>query len=214
MTAAELASHLANVARRNLAKEAAIVAMTPEQRSAFEARQVQKRGKADARNRTRTEARERAIAAINAHVDSMHLPSDFPLSERETAIPQNEATMRGILLAEFPRPNGGRALVVLREWKGALRILFTIAYVENGRAVRSRGWTLYLRDATSDGEVALSTRELRALYEAIGLLVARLESGDAELAADVGRLQDAREQAPHERKPRVSGDPDNAGGAP
>jgi hypothetical protein len=200
MTPEELAAHLANVARRQLAKEAAIAAMTPEQRAVFDTRQAQKREKVEARSRKRADARARALATLEAHVDGLYMPNDLPRSERETPVPQSEATMRGIPLAEFARPNGARALVLLREWNGELRILFTLGYVENGRAVRSRGWTLYLREATADGEVIQSTRELRALYETMGLLLARLESGDSGLLANVVQLQGAREQSAEERR--------------
>ena len=83
---------------------------------------------------------------------------------------------------------------MLREWRGELRILFTLAYVENGRPVRSRGWTMYLRSTTEDGEVVLSLDELDALIAALMDVRARIASGDPSLLAQIAAMRAGREE--------------------
>ena len=165
--------------------------MSADERAAHDAA---KRERAEERNQARAAVREQARATLDAAVDPMAVPGDLPLADRETSVGQSEATMRGILLGDFPRPNGGRAIVMLREWRGELRILFTLAYVENGRAVRARGWTLYLRRTTEDGEVVPSLDELDAVIAALMDVRARVASGDASLRAQIAAMHDAREE--------------------
>jgi hypothetical protein len=127
------------------------------------------------------------------------------LADREPPVPETEATMRGILLAEFSRPNGGRRLVLLREWKERRGILQTLAYVENGRPVRSRGDKIYLHEVTADGEVVLSLRELDGEIAALTELRARLAADESSLAAQVVAMRAAREQWARERRRRLRG---------
>jgi hypothetical protein len=169
----------------------ALAAMTDEQREAYEAA---RRDEKAARSSVRARRRASALALLDVHVDALRVPGDLPLADREPAVPQSEATMRGILLAESGRPNGARRLVLLREWEGQLRILRTLAYVENGRPVRSRGDTIYLREVTSDGEVVQSLQELDTEIDVLTYLRARLTGNDPDLAAQIASMREARER--------------------
>jgi hypothetical protein len=139
--------------------------MTPELRAVHEVRTVQDRArKAEAlaamtdssARRTRRHGatrRRRAVASglVVARVRApcstrtrirCAYPGTWPLADREPMVPQTEATMRGVQLGYFARHNGARRLILLREWNGLPRILRTLAFVENGRPVRSRGDTI------------------------------------------------------------------------
>jgi hypothetical protein len=199
MATEERAAHEVKRAQERARRAEALAAMTDEQREMYEAARS---AETSARKSASAQRRARALASLDAHVDPLHVLGDFQLSERETAVPQSDATMRGVLLADFVRPNGDRALVMLREWKGELRILFTLAYVENGRPVRSRGWTLYLRDVTADGEVVPSTRELGAIIAALAEVQKRVASSDPALMAQIAAMHDARERWEREREGR------------
>jgi hypothetical protein len=164
--------------------------MTPSELTAHDAAKLHRH---EQRARERLEKRTRAQRVLDDWVGSLRVPGDLPLAPREMAIEANEATMRGMLVAKFQRPNGAHALVLLREWRGELRLLFTIIYVENGGAVRSRGWTLYLRDVTADGEIIQSMRELDELIAALTSIRDRIASADPALLADVDRMHEARE---------------------
>jgi hypothetical protein len=191
MTAEERAAHEVRTAQNRARKAEALAAMTDEQRDAREQARRAERAAGDS-----VKARRRASARtlLDAHVDALRVPGDLPLADREPPVPQTDATMRGILLAEFRRPSGGHRLVLLREWKGRLRILRTLAYVENGRPVRSRGDTIYLDEVTADGEVMPSLRELDAEIAALTNLRTRLAENDADLAARVAVIREAAER--------------------
>jgi hypothetical protein len=196
MTPKEHAAHLLKTAQDRTRKAEALAAMTDEQREAYD---QAKRAEKGSRDSVRARRRARARALLDAHVDALRVPGDLPLADREPPVPQTEATMRGILLGEFPRPNGGRRLLMLREWDGRLRLSRTLAYVENGRAVRSRGDTIYLHEVTADGDVVPSYRELDEEIAALADLRARLAANDPALAAKVAAMREAREQSERER---------------
>ncbi|HXX69643.1 MAG TPA: hypothetical protein VEK07_20840 [Polyangiaceae bacterium] len=189
MTAEERAAYEVSKAQDRQRKAEAFAAMTDEQRAAIE---LARQAEGEARAAVRARRRVRALAVLNEHVDAMWSLADLPLAAREATVPQSEATMRGTVLAEFARPNGGRRLVLLREWQGRLRILRTLAYVENGRPVRSRGDTIHLHEMTTDGEVVVSFRELDEEIAVLRELRTRLESDAPTLAAQLAALREGR----------------------
>jgi hypothetical protein len=207
MTPEQRAAHELRVVQNRARKVEALASMTPELLAEYDAARAVRRA---ALKSLAARRRAPAQAAVAAWVVALHVPGDLPLADREPPVPQSEATLRGIVLADFERANGARALVMLREWDGRLRILFTLAYVENGRAVRSRGWTLDLFDLGPDGEVVFSTRKLDELIRVLTDVRTRLASGDASLAAQVAGMREARERWSRENAPsatdKVSGE--------
>ncbi len=191
MTPEQRAAHEVRTAQDRAHKAEALAAMTDEQLEMYEAA---RRDENAARSGVRARRRASARALLDAHVDALRVPGDLPLADREPLVPQTEATMRGILLADSLRPNGARRLVLLREFDGQLRILRTLVYVENGRPVRSRGDTIYLREVSPDGELVQSLRELDAEIEALTYLRARLAGNDPDLAVQIASMREAREQ--------------------
>jgi hypothetical protein len=191
MSPEQRAAHEVRTAQERARKAEALAAMGDDQLEAYEAA---RRAEKAARDSVRARRRASARALLDAHVDALRAPGDLPLADREPLVPQTEATMRGILLADVTRPNGARRLVLLREWDGQLRILRTLAFVENGRPVRSRGDTIYLREVPPDGELVQSLRELDAEIEALTYLRARLARNDPDLAVQIASMREAREQ--------------------
>jgi hypothetical protein len=191
MTPEQRAAHELRVVQDRARRVEAKAAMTPEQLAGYDAARAARRAglKSLAAGR-----RALAQAAVDAWVDALRVPGDLPLADREPLVPQSEATMRGIVLADFERANGARSLAILREWEGRLRILFMLAYAENGRAVRSRGWTLDLFDLTPDGEVLFSTRKLDELIRVLMDVRAQLASRDPILAAQINAMREARDR--------------------
>ena len=88
-------------------------------------------------------------------------------------------------------PAGCSCYVSGRESCGFLR---TLAFVENGRPVRSRGDTIYLREVTPEGEVVQSLRELDAEIAALTDVLARLAGKDPDLSVQIASMREAREQ--------------------
>jgi hypothetical protein len=192
MTPEQRAAHELRVTQDRARRVEALAAMTPEQLAEYDAARA---GRRAALKSLAARRRAPAQAAVDTWVDALHVPGDLPLAKREPAVPQNDRTMLGVLLAEFERANGARALVMLREWKERLRLLFTLAYAENGRAVRSRGWTLDLFDLTPDGEVVFSTRKLDELIRVLTDVRVRLASGDPALTQQIVDLRAAHQRS-------------------
>ena len=190
MTPTEQAAYLARRARKTLKKHQAVEAMTPEQRADYEAAETLRRTKAGAGRRER---RSRALVELAEWVDALPRAGDLPLNPRETAARQGPRNMLGTLLLDFPRDKGGRALAMLREWNGRLRVHCFNVFTHQGRPVRSAGWTLRLYETTADGNAVPSTRELDAEIAALLDLRARLLSDNPVLLADIAAMRAARE---------------------
>jgi hypothetical protein len=191
MTPEQRAAHELRVVQNRARKVEALAAMTAEQLAEYDAART---ARCVALKSLGARRRAPAQAAVDAWADVLHVPGDLPLADGEPPVPQSEATMRGVFLADFERPNAARALVMLREWNERLRILFTLAYVENGRAVRSRGWTLDLFDLTPDGGIVFSLGKLDEVIRVLTGLRERFTSGDPALAGQITAMREARER--------------------
>jgi hypothetical protein len=185
MSSEELAAHEVKKAQARERRAAAFAAMTLEQRAEYE------RAIATAR------AHERAPALVDlaAWVDALPLPGDLPLNPRERPQRQSEANMLGVRLLDLPRDKGARALVLLREWNGLLRLHFLLVFVDaQGRPVRSFGWTLRLYEAALNGGVVPSTRELEALTAMLVDLRLQLLANDPVLMTSINGMREGRER--------------------
>lgn len=173
MTPEEQAAHEVTKAQARERRAAAFTAMTAEQRAEH----------ARASKAARAHEVAPALADLAAWVEAVPLAGDLRLNARERPQRQSELNMLGVCLLDLPRDKGARALVLLREWEGRLRLHFVLVFVDaQGRAVRSVGWTLRLYEPTSDGEVTFSTRELDTVIAALVDMRARFASRDPTLA--------------------------------